>query len=337
MTRMPAQPLPRTSAGRTALEARLAELEHEREKLIREKRRNLLFAGAAVSLVIHMIILWYLGLIIRSWHGAGMDEGIGYEFAIVTDEELSGLMEEELESGAPESLSELADAPEGETELNLDAPPGAELNVSGEGSDLSLGGGGAGSGAGGGGGGDGLGLGGGGGSATFHGVEGKGNRFLYIVDISGSMTESNRFRLAMAELIRSISSLPDFAHFHVVLYETEIHWPAWQEGWMRARVRYVDRLVQWLEGISPGGGTQPTPAFQRAFALDVPPDVIFFLSDGIIPAEAPAEIAQMNGARGKRVIINTIAFGDASGQDLLRQVAEDSGGVFKFVPVGDPP
>jgi hypothetical protein len=107
---------------------------------------------------------------------------------------------------------------------------------------------------------------------------------------------------------------------------------------VRARVRDVDRLVQWIDQVQPGGGTQPLPAFQRAFGLDIQPDVIFFLTDGQIADEStPAQIANMNDNRGKRAVINTIAFGDPRAQEMLRQIANDSGGAFKFVQVGDAP
>jgi len=327
---MTAQPVPRPSLRRSALELRLEELEREREQLIREKRRNLLFAGAAVSLVVHLAILWYLGLILRPGAGSGLNDGATFEFAILPEEELTELVQVELEAETPESLDDLSETPETPSELNLETPPVADLDVTGEGSRMTLGGSMSG--------GDGLNIGGGGASTTFFGGEGKGERFLFIVDVSGSMSESNKFRLAMGELIRSVSSLPDFAYFHVILFETEIHWPPWQEGWVRARVRDVDRLVQWIESVQPGGGTQPMAAFQRAFALDIAPDVIFFLTDGQIADEStPAQVSQMNGNRGKHVVINTIAFGDPRAQDMLRTIAQESGGVFKFIQIGDQP
>lgn len=328
---MTAQPPGRTGPRRSALEQRLEELEREREQLIREKRRNLLFAGAAASLLVHLVILWYLGLILRPGGGSGPNDGTAFEFAILPDEELTELIQAELESESPESLDELSEIPETPSDLNLETPPVADLDVLSDGSQLTLGGSVTG--------GDGdLDLGGGGARVTFHGVEGKGSRFVFIVDVSGSMSESNKFRLAMGELIRSVSSLPDFAHFHVILFETQIHWPPWQEGWVRARVRDVDRLVEWIDSVQPGGGTQPMAAFQRAFALDIPPDVIFFLTDGQIAEEStPVQIAQMNSNRGKRVVINTIAFGDPRAQDMLRRISQESGGAFKFIQIGDQP
>ena len=72
-------------------------------------------------------------------------------------------------------------------------------------------------------------------------------------------------------------------------------------------------------------------AFYEVFALDVLPDVLFFLTDGEIPDDIADLVAELND-RGGRVIINTIAFGDARSQAQLRRIASESGGVYLFVP-----
>ena len=185
-------------------------------------------------------------------------------------------------------------------------------------------GGGGGSGGGGGGGG---GLGGGAGGTSFFGVGGRGTRFAYIVDKSASMR--GRIAEAKAELYKSIVGLPDFASVYVIFYDSSDPWP-FSDKWERVRSSTVQRLKKWLNDVGPSGGTEPTPAFRAVFGLDVRPDVIFFLSDGEIPPESIAQIRQMN-SRGKRVIINSIAFGDEAGSQQLRQVAQESDGEFREV------
>ena len=74
------------------------------------------------------------------------------------------------------------------------------------------------------------------------------------------------------------------------------------------------------------------PAFERVFALGDRPDVIFFLTDGEIPdAEAAGDLIAKLNSGGRRVVINTIAFGDVRSQKLLRRLARDSGGTYRFV------
>jgi hypothetical protein len=185
-------------------------------------------------------------------------------------------------------------------------------------------GGGGGSGGGGGGGG----LAGGSGGTTFFGIGGRGTRFAYVVDKSGSM--SNRIVEAKEQLLKSISALPDYASVYVIFYDSAEP-IAFSDRWERVRSSMLQRMRGWLQrNVGPSGGTEPVPAFQRVFALDARPDVIFFLSDGEIPLEAIGQIRQLN-SRGRAVTINTIAFGDEAGSAQLRQVAQESGGEFRQV------
>jgi len=109
--------------------------------------------------------------------------------------------------------------------------------------------------------------------------------------------------------------------------------PPMQDGWSRARERTISTLVRWLNNVTAGGGTQPMSAFQRVFELETRPDVIFFLTDGEIPRETATRVADLN-SRGKRVVINTIAFGDSTSLEQLKQIAIDSGGQCREVHAG---
>jgi hypothetical protein len=140
---------------------------------------------------------------------------------------------------------------------------------------------------------------------------------------------NGRIGEAKQELFKAIVALPDFASVYVVFYDSSDPW-AFSDRWERVRSSMVKKLKTWLNNVGPSGGTEPTPAFRAVFALDARPDVIFFLSDGEIPPESIAQIRQMN-ARGKRVTINAIAFGDESGSQQLRQIAQEADGEFRQV------
>ena len=64
--------------------------------------------------------------------------------------------------------------------------------------------------------------------------------------------------------------------------------------------------------------------------LGLPLGVLLFLTDGDITSMSAQQVAELND-RGLRTVINTIAFGDDTSQDLLVQIAQDSGGVYRFV------
>ena len=104
---------------------------------------------------------------------------------------------------------------------------------------------------------------------------------------------------------------------------------------MLARAPIIRRISNWVQGLHANGGPNPLPAFKRVFGLDERPDVIFFLTDGDITRMKAANVAALND-RGLRTVVNTIAFGEATSQELLMQIALESGGVYRFVESGGP-
>lgn len=301
-------------------------MEAERVRLIRERRLHLVLLGLAVSLPIHIGIMIWLGSVYTARPGSGESAAVTVSLSTLAEEELTETPQEtpfeDLTLSAVQSTATAEPSPA----IAAATPAVAQELATGSAGSLSV--------PGGGGGGTGQGLAGGAGGTSFFGTGSRGVRFAYIVDASGSMEANGKFIIAMRELGRSIEALPDFAYFHALLFNADSYRPAWEDGWVRARRGDVSRMRRWLSEQQPSGGTFPLPGFAAVFALDVPPDVIYFMTDGQIPVDTPAEVARLN-ARGKRVVIHTIAFGDESGREALQKIAQDSGGTYRFVnPAG---
>jgi hypothetical protein len=197
-------------------------------------------------------------------------------------------------------------------------------------------------------------------SATFMGVKAIGKRICIIADCSGSMAFNNRMVRLKKELANTLKALSPEQEFYVIYFSTDpIPMPArsWRHGG-----KDVKKILPWIGGQPAGGGTEPLPAFELAFRLKPKPDVIFFLTDGIIPTTVPAAVAKLNAKA--RTPINTILFGgelattDArvemvpvrqgrkivmvprkrlvpkmeKDEGQLQQIARDSGGTHRFVP-----
>lgn len=296
--------------------------------------------GFALSLPVHAAVVAWLAMTHVSRPGSPAARESLIELAVVGDEGGVALGESDAGGGRPEGpavddLAASAEEPVAAAPLEGGSAEGTGLADGGP-----LGGGGSGAGAGGGGdGGEGGGSGGGSGSGTglgsgvggttFFGVGGRGKRFAFVVDKSGSMSADGRLTEAKEELRRAIAALPDYASVYVVFYDTSEPF-AFSDRWERVKGTLLKRLVRWLGDVGPSGGTNPMPAFRQVYALDQRPDVIFFLSDGEIPEGCAIEIRRLNG-RGKKVTINSIAFGDEAGAARLREVAQDSGGEFREV------
>jgi len=89
----------------------------------------------------------------------------------------------------------------------------------------------------------------------------------------------------------------------------------------------------WLGGVRPYGGTTPVHAFEQVMTDAAPPDAIFFMTDGLIPAEDPAAIIKLVTVRGGVIPVHCVAFGDAEAARQLQMIAEATGGQYRFVPL----
>ncbi|MSR40715.1 MAG: hypothetical protein EXS10_02295 [Phycisphaerales bacterium] len=315
--------------GGAPVYARPADL--ERRRYSREYWVHILLFAFAVSLVVHismMLSLWWYRQPAEAERR--MDAPVEINLASA-QEPVTPNEDVELPDPSPLAAGEImpdpdeipalsADLASGDPTQNsfgmIEAPgPGGIVGSSGPGQGI------------------GIGSGRGGGGTSFFGVGGRGTRFAFIVDVSGSMQMDDRFVVAMTELKRSIAALPDFASLYVVLFSDDRRIPDWEESWIRATRGNILRMKKWLEEQAPGGGTYPMTSFERVFELPASPDVIFFLTDGEIPGDGPSEITRLNHKQRRASIINTICFGSESGRAGLEEIARENEGVFRYVPV----
>ena len=318
--------------GKSILTARIESLEAERRRLLRQRRVHLALLAVAVSLPVHIgIMIWLYLSEIEPPPGPPAPPPVVLDLSVLPDETLSEMLEPlETEDVLTPELS----ADSGDDSLALEASdsmelPKIELDAAATGLDTDIGTEGEGLGTG-------LGSGAGAG-AEFFGIRARGQRFAYVVDVSGSMGQNGRLELALGELVRSLAALPDFAEFKVALYSSGVQHPNIQKTWLRASMGTVSSIRNWIDGfVRAGGGTEPMPAFEYLFQPgQQPPDTIFFLTDGIIPPETEERVILLNASSRRRpAIINTIAFSTDASQKSLRNIAARTDGTFRFVPEG---
>jgi len=170
------------------------------------------------------------------------------------------------------------------------------------------------------------------GETTFFGIRGGGRRFTYVVDCSGSM-QGEPLRRAKEELILSISKLPSHVEFQVVFFDDlayEFPGSVRGDGFLNASKDAKKRATDFINGISGGGGTNVKLGMQKSLSLKSKPDTVFLLTDGSFEFDTPASIKSQNP--GKKVRINTVAFVNNAGESLLRTIADENRGDFRFVP-----
>ncbi|MCA9215234.1 MAG: hypothetical protein KDB27_19335 [Planctomycetales bacterium] len=164
-------------------------------------------------------------------------------------------------------------------------------------------------------------------SVKYYGQEYSANNVVYIVDASGSMRGA-RFARATEELLYSLSHLQTEQKFAVLFFSgrTVRSYPG-ATRLVRATRTNVAKARRLIRSIRPHGGTEPARSIIDA--LDRNPELVFFLSDGEVP---DSTVGVAKDANTNYAVINTIGFEFRFGAHILRLVAEQNGGKYRFVP-----
>jgi len=165
-------------------------------------------------------------------------------------------------------------------------------------------------------------------------VEGKGTRFVYVFDRSSSM-EGAPLATAKQQLIQSLDSLAGIHQFHIIFFNQQVRNFDLSGGGRRiafATDRNKNLAARFVGGITADGGTDRLPALRAA--IEMRPDVIFFLTDADDPMSASElqEIANLNRRAG--VVISTIEFGGGPAKqtkNFLTELARTTGGQYGYV------
>lgn len=166
------------------------------------------------------------------------------------------------------------------------------------------------------------------------GVEGTGNKFVYLFDRSSSM-EGAPLAAAKRELLASLKKLTDVHQFHIIFFNHRLQLFDITGGSRRiafATDRNKRLAARFVGGVKADGGTERFDALKHALALQ--PDVVFFLSD----ADDPMSVQQMddlfriNERVGAKICV--IEFGRTDNEpraNFLKTLAAESGGEYGYV------
>ncbi|MCE5303618.1 MAG: hypothetical protein LLF97_10990 [Planctomycetaceae bacterium] len=157
--------------------------------------------------------------------------------------------------------------------------------------------------------GSGIGPGKGRGQATLFNAKSEGNKFVYVLDRSASMSAHNLLQLAKTELMASIDKLKQNCEFQVIFYNEEpfIFNPhRGADKFILATTYNKKRVQRFVDSVYPFDGTDHMRALFRAIRMR--PDAIFLWTDANEPKLGPIELENIaNEANG--VVINTIEVG----------------------------
>ena len=167
------------------------------------------------------------------------------------------------------------------------------------------------------------------GKGSFFGARTAGDSFVFIVDNSGSMN-GKRFLLAVQELNSAIEGLQKNQKFYVIFYNSiAVPMPHTRiRKLLSASKRNKSKATKWISKQKTTGGTMPQEAV--IMGLKLKPQVIFFLTDGIMPREIRTTFQDYN-KRSIKTIVHTIAFQSRAGELILKGIAEDHLGRYRFI------
>ena len=177
------------------------------------------------------------------------------------------------------------------------------------------------------------------GETEFLNIRDKGQRFVYVIDVSGSMSSPpTAIRSAKSELLASLASLSADQQFQVIFFNERPHILHIQ-GQRRGEIipaTDINRTLarQEIAAVRPNLGTRPMPAIKMALKLE--PDVVFFLTDAGQGALTPREIEEITRLNDGDARIHAIEFGkDARLVDSssMQRLAEQNGGAFQYYDV----
>jgi hypothetical protein len=217
--------------------------------------------------------------------------------------------------------------------------------------------------------GNGDGFGSGGGAASFFNQKVKAERIAYVIDYSLSMG-GERDKLMRKELKKSVSELPTGVQYQLIFFAGP-SWVAgdkvemagnkksavvssggakfdWISGsgahgwktkgrkqkadWLQAGTSVRQESLKQIAGSPLVWGTTWEPALEMALAMDPPPQIIYFMTDGVTGGD-PVALAKSIGAKAKakRTIVNTVAMMEPKAERAMAELAKRTGGQFTVI------
>lgn len=171
--------------------------------------------------------------------------------------------------------------------------------------------------------------------AIFFGTEAYGNRFVFVIDSSGSM-RGPRWDALYAELMRAIQALSEDQEFFIISFDSTAHpmfgEPPPQGKFLHPDSKSIARVSNWMRSIQLGHQTLPSGAVGIAIALK--PDAVFLLSDGEINDNTIRDLRVWNreqeddGSVKPRIPIHTVLLHSQIGYATLEVIAQENGGIF---------
>jgi len=166
------------------------------------------------------------------------------------------------------------------------------------------------------------------------GITGEGYKFVYVFDVSDSMNghEGRPLAAAKRELSESLKSLGKLQQFQIIFYNEyeNIFNPTLPGRLFFATDENKNTAEEFIHRITADGTTRHLEPLLTA--VDMGPDIIFFLTDGTNPKLHAEDLRRIERRNAGRAAINVIQFGTEydSGGSWLKRLARENRGEYVF-------
>ena len=189
------------------------------------------------------------------------------------------------------------------------------------------------------------------------------SRIAYVLDFSVTMA-GEKDALMRSELTKALKALPATTRYSVIcfsgpvwlpgdevaggtvtsrgktyqwdsksLWEWTHRGPAMDIPWLDAKPSEVKRTLSLVDDVRTIGGTDWEAPLEMAIAMNPPPDVVFFMTDGVMEQRDMMRVTRGIAAKAKahKVIINTVAMMEPGAEEPMADLAKRTGGSFTIV------
>ncbi len=156
---------------------------------------------------------------------------------------------------------------------------------------------------------------------------------VFVVDNSRSMNRPHdspaktRFRRVKVELVKCVAAMAASRRFSIIFFARETV-PLSQTELLPATDAVKASSLEWVARMGSGGApTDPRSALRGALRMQ--PDQIYFLTDGEFDRPIVRDLLKLKQSVTR---IDTFAFGDQAGEAVLKTLAENNRGTYRFIP-----
>jgi hypothetical protein len=162
-----------------------------------------------------------------------------------------------------------------------------------------------------------------------------GSNVVFMLDNSMSMMTNGKSFSARQEVVRTLQSMNASKTFYVLFFHSGAYEGMPAVAPLPASAENVRAMTNWLFSVGHRSGADPTKAMQRALGLAPAPDTVWLLSGSKLPDDVVDGIHDANAS--VKAHVNTIELYTQDGEAVMRKIADENRGVYRFVPPPNPP